>query len=199
MFYPKLAAGRQQTLTTEAFGGYDHNLELADGEFYDMENLSADEYPLLAPRPRRGTAQAIEGVQGILAKDALCWVQDQVLYINGASMEAYMPSVSISAGEKQLISMGAYLCIFPDGIYFNTEKYSDNGYMGQENTVNAASTNIDISLCLVDGTALTVSYKQASRRARRMASTGWIRPASSTRSSSGRRRRASGYPCRRCI
>lgn len=93
MFYPKLAAGRQQTLTTEAFGGYDHNLELADGEFYDMENLSADEYPLLSPRPRRGTAQAIEGVQGILAKDALCWVQDQVLYINGASMEAYMPSV----------------------------------------------------------------------------------------------------------
>lgn len=165
MFYPKLAAGRQQTLTTEAFGGYDHNLELADGEFYDMENLSADEYPLLAPRPRRGTSQAIEGVQGILAKDALCWVQNQVLYINGASMEAYMPSVSISAGEKQLISMGAYLCIFPDGIYFNTEKYSDNGYMGQENTVNAASTNIDISLCLVDGTALTVSYKQASQPA----------------------------------
>ena len=142
MFYPKLAAGRQQTLTTEAFGGYDHNLELADGEFYDMENLSADEYPLLAPRPRRGTAQAIEGVQGILAKDALCWVQNQVLYINGASMEAYMPSVSISAGEKQLVSMGAYLCIFPDGIYFNTEKYSDNGYMGQENVVDASSTNV---------------------------------------------------------
>ena len=138
-------------------------------------------------------------MQGILAKDALCWVQNQVLYINGASMEAYMPSVSISAGEKQLISMGAYLCIFPDGIYFNTEKYSDNGYMGQENTVNAASTNIDISLCLVDGTALTVSYKQASQKTRRMASTGSTRPASSTRSSSGRRRRASGYPCRRCI
>ena len=163
MFYPKLAAGRQQTLTTEAFGGYDHNLELADGEFYDMENLSADEYPLLAPRPRRGTAQAIEGVQGILAKDALCWVQNNTLYINGASMEAYMPSVSISAGEKQLISMGAYLCIFPDGIYFNTEKYSDNGYMGQENVVDASSTNVEISLCLVDGTALTVSYKQASQ------------------------------------
>ena len=163
MFYPKLAAGRQQTLTTEAFGGYDHNLELADGEFYDMENLSADAYPLLAPRPRRGTAQAIEGVQGILAKDALCWVQNNTLYINGASMEAYMPSVSISAGEKQLISMGAYLCIFPDGIYFNTEKYSDNGYMGQENVVDAASSNVEISLCLVDGTALTVSYKQASQ------------------------------------
>jgi len=163
MLAPQLTETEKQTMMTEVFLGYNHNLELADGEFYDMENLSADEYPLLAPRPRRGTAQEIEGVQGILAKDALCWVQNQVLYINGASMEAYMPSVSISAGEKQLISMGAYLCIFPDGIYFNTEKYSDNGYMGQENTVNAASTNIDISLCLVDGTALTVSYKQASQ------------------------------------
>ena len=165
MFYPKLAAGRQQTLTTEAFGGYDHNLELADGEFYDMENLSADAYPLLAPRPRRGTAQAIEGVQGILAKDALCWVQNQVRFTSTAlRWRAYMPSVSASRREqKQLISMGAYLCIFPDGIYFNTEKYSDNGYMGQENVVDAASTNMDISLCLVDGTALTVSYTQASQ------------------------------------
>lgn len=163
MLAPQLTETEKQTMMTEVFLGYNHNLELADGEFYDMENLSADEYPLLAPRPRRGTAQAIDGVQGILAKDALCWVQNQVLYINGASMESYMPSVSIRAGEKQLVSMGAYLCIFPDGIYFNTEKYSDNGYMGQENVVDASSTNVEISLCLVDGTALTVSYTQASQ------------------------------------
>ena len=111
-----------------------------------------------------------------------------------------MPSVNIKAGQKQLVSMGAYLCIFPDGIYFNTEKYSDNGYMGQENVVDAASTNVEISLCLVDGTALTVSYTQASQpESPSNGSIGSTRPASSTRSSSGRRRRASGYPCRRYI
>ena len=148
MFYPKLTEQRQQTLTTEAFLGYDHNLKLSDGEFYDMENLTSDSYPLLAPRARRGTAQALSGVQAICARDALCWVQNQVLYINGASMEAYMPSVNIKAGEKQLVSMGAYLCIFPDGIYFNTEKYSDNGYMGQENVVDAASENVDQRVAL---------------------------------------------------
>ena len=142
MLAPQLTETEKQTMMTEVFLGYNHNLELADGEFYDMENLSADDYPLLAPRPRRGTAQAIEGVQGILAKDALCWVQDQVLYINGASMEAYMPSVSISAGQKQLISMGAYLCIFPDGIYFNTEKYSDNGIV-TINTETAAALGFE--------------------------------------------------------
>lgn len=163
MFYPKLTEQRQQTLTTEAFLGYDHNLKLSDGEFYDMENLTSDSYPLLAPRARRGTVQALSGVQAICARDALCWVQNQVLYINGASMEDYMPSVNIKAGEKQLVSMGAYLCIFPDGIYFNTEKYSDNGYMGQENVIDAESENVEISLCLADGSALTVSYAQAAQ------------------------------------
>ena len=159
MFYPKLAAGRQQTLTTEAFGGYDHNLELADGEFYDMENLSADDYPLLAPRPRRGTAQAIEGVQGILREGcAVLGAEPGACISTALRWRRICRPCTISAGEKQLISMGAYLCIFPDGIYFNTEKYSDNGYMGQENVVDASSTNVEISLCLVDGTALTVSY-----------------------------------------
>lgn len=31
MFYPKLTEQRQQTLTTEAFLGYDHDLKLSDG------------------------------------------------------------------------------------------------------------------------------------------------------------------------
>lgn len=74
-----------------------------------------------------------------------------------------MPSVNIKAGEKQLVSMGAYLCIFPDGIYFNTEDYSDNGYMGHENTVDAAETPISVSLCLADGQALTLSFSQAAQ------------------------------------
>ena len=63
MFYPKLTEQRQQTLTTEAFLGYDHDLKLSDGEFYDMENLTSDCYPLLAPRVRRGTVQALSGAQ----------------------------------------------------------------------------------------------------------------------------------------
>ena len=163
MRYPILRANARQTVVTEGFGGYAHHARAADGEFYDMENLGADEWPLLSPRPPRGTAQTLAGVQGICARDSLCWVQNNTLYINGASMEAYMPSVNIASGEKQLVSMGAYVCIFPDGIYFNTEKYSDNGYMGQENTVHAAQTNVEISLCLVDGTALTVNYTQSSQ------------------------------------
>ena len=163
MFYPKLTEQRQQTLTTEAFLGYDHDLKLSDGEFYDMENLTSDCYRCLRRECGGGTVQALSGMQAICARDRLCWVQNQVLHINGASMEAYMPSVNIKAGEKQLVSMGAYLCIFPDGIYFNTEDYSDNGYMGHENTVDAAETPISVSLCLADGQALTLSFSQAAQ------------------------------------
>ena len=75
MLAPQLTETEKQTMMTEVFLGYNHNLELAAGEIYDMENLSADEYPLLAPRPRRGRAQAIEGVEGILVRFAVCWVQ----------------------------------------------------------------------------------------------------------------------------
>ena len=53
MLAPQLTETEKQTMMTEVFLGYNHNLELADGEFYDMENLSADEYPLLAPRRGR--------------------------------------------------------------------------------------------------------------------------------------------------
>lgn len=113
MLAPQLTETEKQTMMTEVFLGYDHNLELSDGEFYDMENLSADEYPLLSPRPRKGTAQALSGVQGILAKDALCWVRNNTLYINGASMEAYMPAVSISAGRKAAHLHGRVPVHFP--------------------------------------------------------------------------------------
>ena len=36
------------------FKGYNHNLSIDVGEFYDMENLSSNAYPLLTPRPQRG-------------------------------------------------------------------------------------------------------------------------------------------------
>ena len=39
MLAPQLTETEKQTMMTEVFLGYNHNLELADGEFYDMENL----------------------------------------------------------------------------------------------------------------------------------------------------------------
>ena len=42
-----------QTEVTRVFAGYNHTPMTADGEFYEMENMTADHYPLLSPRKKR--------------------------------------------------------------------------------------------------------------------------------------------------
>ena len=47
---PEHAAAEQ---VTDVFGGYNHNLKINDGEFYDMRNLTSDYYPLMGNRQLR--------------------------------------------------------------------------------------------------------------------------------------------------
>ena len=50
----------ESTLTeqlTDTFGGYNHNLKIGDGEFYDMKNLTSDYYPLMGNRAARSLIQ----------------------------------------------------------------------------------------------------------------------------------------------
>jgi hypothetical protein len=160
MYYPELANRARSVLTTETFLGYDHNLKTGDGEWYDTTNLSSRAYPLMAQREKRGAVRTIANPGGILGRDALLWIEDGVLCYNLLSMAAYMPGITLSAGKKTLVSMGAYVCIFPDKVYFNTADFSDNGYMERTNAIDAAAANVKYSICKLDGTAVTVRYTQ---------------------------------------
>lgn len=53
MFYKSLDYKANTKDTTRVFLGYNHTNQPADGEFYDMRNMSADEYPAIATRKRR--------------------------------------------------------------------------------------------------------------------------------------------------
>ena len=64
MRYPELTAPAQEQLVTDTFAGYNHNLRIGDGEFYEMENLTSSYYPLLSQRERRATVMSLAGVQG---------------------------------------------------------------------------------------------------------------------------------------
>jgi len=35
---------------TDVLLGYNHNRTIGNGEFFEMENLSSDEYPMMSPR-----------------------------------------------------------------------------------------------------------------------------------------------------
>lgn len=162
MKQPQLTALTQEQLITEAFAGYDHRLLIADGASFEMTNLTSDAYPMMSARQRRGNLGALTGVQGLLAKDSLAWIRDGILWYNAQTMQPYMGGVTLTAGEKTMLSMGAYICVFPDGWYFNTEDYTDNGYMSHGNSVDCAATPLKIRICTVEGEIITIAYRQQS-------------------------------------
>ena len=136
----------------DAFGGYNHNLRIGEGEFYDMTNLSSDNYPVLSPRQQRGVFAVPNNPQGIVAKDALCYVDGEDFYISDYKIEL---GLSVDDGKpKSLISMGAYVIIMPDKKYVNTADLNDYGDI--EVAVTTTST-VTFELCKIDG----VGYSNA--------------------------------------
>ena len=131
----------------DVFGGYNHNLRIGDGEFYDMKNLTSADYPVLSPRHKRGIYDTPERPQGMVAKDALCYVDGSDFIINEYRVDM---GLTIDEAPKTLISMGAYVIIMPDKKYINTTNLSDYGSI--EASVTTAST-VSFELCKLDGSS----------------------------------------------
>ena len=152
-YLPELIEGEQARSVVEVFGGYNHNARIAEGEWYDDLNLTSDHYPLLAVRKPRSTV--FDGIQrplGIIAKDAAVWVDGPTLYVGGVPVSGLVLSVRAEDCPKQLVSMGAYVCIFPDAAYVNTKDLSDFGMMGASFST-AAGSQVTFVPCRADGSA----------------------------------------------
>lgn len=163
MNYPTLTEIPTTRQTVETFGGYNHNLRITDGEFYDMENLTSSHYPVLSPRSKRGTYISVSNPLGMIAKDSLCYVDGDTFYINqypinGLTLDENTP--------KTLVSMGAYVIIYPDKKWVNTAKWdgarldNDDGYGygdldAEYNTMDDGEGGYvwtKFTLCKADGT-----------------------------------------------
>ena len=148
MKYPKLRVPETSRQMVDTFKGYNHNLRIGDGEFFDMKNMTSDHYPVLSPRKSRGVYASAASPNGLIAKDALCYVDGTKFFIN----EKEIP-MGLNDEPKQLISMGAYVIIWPDKKYINTQDQSDYGnieafYPGVEGQTVIAS----YEMCKIDGT-----------------------------------------------
>lgn len=151
----------------DVFGGYNHNLRIGEGEFYDMTNLTSADYPVLSPRPKRGVyvpgndAEIPNHPLGMIAKDALCYVEanadgkTSTFYINGYPIN--FENNTLNAEPKTLISMGSYVIIMPDKFYINTNNYGDKGKI--EKTFEAKTGTAQFDLCKIDGEGYTIDYK----------------------------------------
>lgn len=144
MLYPKLSKKKVYRSTIGTFYGYDNRLRPPEGAFTWTENLSTDAYPLMTNRKKRGHVQSLKAPAGILAKEALALVDEGRLYYKGLAT----PIAGLHEGEKQLVGMGAYICIFPDKLYYNTADPNDYGSM--EASFNYEG-RVEYSMCDAEG------------------------------------------------
>lgn len=149
MRFPTLPVQNSTREMVDTFGGYNHNLRISDGEFYDMKNMTSDNYPVLSVRGKRGVYATPEKASGLIAKDALCYVDG-----SGFVMNEYRIDLGLSVAEedcpKQLVSMGAYVIIMPDKKYVNTMDLTDYGNIEASFTT---ASDVTFELCTVDGDA----------------------------------------------
>ena len=82
--------------TTDAFPGLDCRPRPVAGACAALKNLVGGEYPVLSSRPGRGTVATLRDPGGLLAKDALCYVDGGSLYVNGYAVDLGLTSGSSS-------------------------------------------------------------------------------------------------------
>lgn len=156
MKYPTLYPRQRSQQTIDVFAGYNHNIRIGENEFYDMRNLTSDVTPVLSPRKCRGLYQSGVQAEGMIAKDALCYVDGRYFVMNQYRIDMGL-STKPEDCPKQLVSMGAYVIILPDKKYINTGDIS--GYGSIEAKVITMSP-VTFTPCKSDGTALLPDYLQ---------------------------------------
>lgn len=139
----------------DVFYGYNHNLRIGEGEFYDMKNMTGDDFPVLSPRGKRGIfVPFTEDARGLIDKDALCYVAGGDFVINGERVALDLTVEYDEEGKikpKRLVSMGAYVIIMPDKKYVNTNA-PETDYGEIEKTFNV-NGEISFSFSTLNGDA----------------------------------------------
>lgn len=161
---PELPYWETSTLNTQQFLGLNRSLSIADGEMADMLNMSGDNFPVLSTRKPRGAPEfdkqdapaEFDGeISGMLGTDRLIVCHDGKIYVDGELVPLEL-SADPAMSSKKLVSMGAYVCIWPDKKYFNINNFDDSGDMGSTWAV-AEGDKVTAMMCRRDGTDYDMS------------------------------------------
>ena len=151
MRYPQLKVQSTSRQMVDMFRGYNHNLRISDGEFFDMKNMTSDYYPVLSPRGKRGFFVKPASPQGLISKDAICYVDGREFVMGEYRVDMGL-STAAEDCPKQLVSMGAYVIIMPDKKYINTMDITEFGDIEASFT---STTDVSFELCTITGDAYT--------------------------------------------
>lgn len=127
------------------FKGFNHNPVIGDGEFYQQENISSDAYPLLSCRENRAVGNYIANPVDMSAAEHMAWISNGAFYYNGEMKFA----VEARYGDgTHMVRMGAYICIFPQGIVYNThdDTWEQIGIHNESKKPADGSANVSVQI-----------------------------------------------------
>ena len=157
-YFPEIPMTRTSTLMTQQFLGLNKGLSIEDGEFADMQNMTADAFPVLSTRAQRTYVKwrdAEDGhvcsdPQGLVGTDRLIVCDRGKVYMDGEPIDGLSLSTEPEMQPKRIVCMGAYVCIWPDKVYFNTANPDEYGAMGSSWAPEGQT--VTASMCRKDGT-----------------------------------------------
>lgn len=144
---PNLKASRDNVTMVNTFLGLNKGPVIKETEFSDMRNMTNDYYPVMASRKQRGLIRRLTKPQGILGGKYLSYVDDNKLYYD----ESFVMQLEETDKERKMVQMGALLCVFPDGVVYNTNTKTIERV---RNKRESAGT-VTMRMCKLDGTEFT--------------------------------------------
>ena len=160
IFYPKLKAKAPYRQRLETFKGYDRSERIGNGAFYDMENLTSDDYPVLSVRRKRGKipyAVPDQCREMFYVPDVGLfyvvntqekggeWAELRLLKSSG---ETLTPAVELNQEPKQFALMGTSLVIVPDMKVVDIKSLT-HFQLGK--TWRVSKGTVDIQMCDSEG------------------------------------------------
>lgn len=102
--------------TIGQFGGLNEEKQIAENQFSDMKNMSSRFFPAIGTRESRGEViKTLSKPNGLYYKNKLAYVDGTDLFY-GENIVA-----QVVDSKKQMVGMGAWLCVFPDKIAYNIQ------------------------------------------------------------------------------
>lgn len=152
------------------FKGLNYGEGTQDGEFAETYNLSTDKYPCISQRAERSNRHGFSAPTSIHAKDGLFIIDGtslHYLYTNeeGKSDVVYKENY-VTEGKKQTATIGKYIVVFPDKVYFDVEaktfgkmeiEYKATGLVFEDDSITIETNDNDDVFEFESGDAVTIT------------------------------------------
>ena len=158
MYYPYFTDPGLNRVSQNQFGGLSGRSVMEPGRFAAMENLTGESWPALSTRAPRGRVstlqeQEVRGCCALHWKDGLLWLDESgSLHAGGHTLENFAQPGD--GRPRQLVSMGAYVCVFPDKRWCNAVKLAagtltdaDHGPMARSFTT---TRTVELGMCTAE-------------------------------------------------